>query len=533
MNYRLFRYTVGLSVLLLSAVNAQASGVWQSTAAGLPDEDKLSARWHKTFCMPDVYNTALQLYVEGSIIPAGTVIRQKAGPTAAKHSNTTLTEAIPGFYPFSDNYKVYENAPVDNGTYVFEITGPGGTAYELTTDYQRIEIRHFSYTTAEACDGLHVYPSGEIYDDGVLQHCYYKMIEAPAGVDTTNSRIEGGDTSKYFVLPKPGRYAFRISQWNSGDCAADTIVINHQPPALTFDSQIMYACHTGGTPNFIMTAKNGIAPYTYELYENGLPVATNTTGSFTYGNYANTYTAKVIDVCGRDYTADLQMTDLGINNVIGGPGRVCLGDTIALTCRGLGAPGFWWAGPNNFTSAQQNPTVVNATVAATGTYTVTFQPMGCDAPVSQSLEVTVYATPPPVYTDTIQLCLNGLAVIPDAVSLAGHVVYWLKSDGVTECPKPGIATSSVHTEKYYLVQRENLLGCLSVPQEVVINVNALPSPAIAATSSAVCPATAPVIILSGPMTEPAIATKCMPTPRPPGGFLRLPARAAMCPAPCR
>ena len=55
---------------------------------------------------------------------------------------------------------------------------------------------------------------------------------------------------------------------------------------------------------------------------------------------------------------------------VGGDGNYCTGASIKLTCNAVGATQYFWKGPNNFTSNEQNPVLPNATTAMTGTYTV-------------------------------------------------------------------------------------------------------------------------------------------------------------------
>ncbi len=50
-------------------------------------------------------------------------------------------------------------------------------------------------------------------------------------------------------------------------------------------------------------------------------------------------------------------------------GPICAGSTLNLSAGGGGS--YSWTGPNGFSSTQQNPSIPNATLAASGTYTVT------------------------------------------------------------------------------------------------------------------------------------------------------------------
>src|SRR5439155_12310245 len=52
-------------------------------------------------------------------------------------------------------------------------------------------------------------------------------------------------------------------------------------------------------------------------------------------------------------------------------GPVCAGSTLQLTASTVAGATYSWTGPNGFASGSQNPSIVNATTAASGTYSVT------------------------------------------------------------------------------------------------------------------------------------------------------------------
>lgn len=89
---------------------------------------------------------------------------------------------------------------------------------------------------------------------------------------------------------------------------------------------------------------------------------------------SGTYTVTTSNACGTS-TATLSVL---VNNAIASLSAtattgaiICNGTTISLTATGTNVNGYNWTGPNGFTSTQQNLSINNATVAATGTYTVT------------------------------------------------------------------------------------------------------------------------------------------------------------------
>src|SRR3989442_886974 len=55
----------------------------------------------------------------------------------------------------------------------------------------------------------------------------------------------------------------------------------------------------------------------------------------------------------------------------------CVGATLQLSASTLAGATYSWTGPNSFSSTLQNPSIANATTAASGTYNVTVTVSGC------------------------------------------------------------------------------------------------------------------------------------------------------------
>src|SRR5207247_3728692 len=69
-------------------------------------------------------------------------------------------------------------------------------------------------------------------------------------------------------------------------------------------------------------------------------------------------------------------TSVTINSIpstptAGNNGPICAGAALNLTASTVAGATYSWTGPNGFTSALQNPSIPNATAAASGTYSVT------------------------------------------------------------------------------------------------------------------------------------------------------------------
>jgi len=82
---------------------------------------------------------------------------------------------------------------------------------------------------------------------------------------------------------------------------------------------------------------------------------------------------------------------LPVNPSASGNSIICSGNNLMLTSSVTGNVSYSWSGPNDFTSAMQNPSINNITVAASGSYTVTFSNSCGNA--SASTSVTVNPSP--------------------------------------------------------------------------------------------------------------------------------------------
>jgi hypothetical protein len=122
----------------------------------------------------------------------------------------------------------------------------------------------------------------------------------------------------------------------------------------------------------------------------------------------------------------------------GGP--ICAGGTLALTASTIASASYAWTGPNGFTSALQNPSIPNATAAASGVYSVAATVSGCTGPAGSTTAV-VNAASAAIAAPT-QICLasgnTGTASVPDAG--AGATYAWTITNGAIT---GGQGTSSI------------------------------------------------------------------------------------------
>jgi len=89
---------------------------------------------------------------------------------------------------------------------------------------------------------------------------------------------------------------------------------------------------------------------------------------------------------------DLQITGTPAEPpTAGNNGPICAGETLSLTASTISGATYSWTGPNGFTANVQNPTIANATTAASGIYAVTATVNGSTSPAGNT---SVIVNPP-------------------------------------------------------------------------------------------------------------------------------------------
>lgn len=117
---------------------------------------------------------------------------------------------------------------------------------------------------------------------------------------------------------------------------------------------------------------------------------------------AGTYNVTVTSATGCTSTSSVSVTvNTNPTANAGNGGPYCAGQTIALNSSGGNF--YAWSGPNSYSSALQNPTIINATTGMAGTYYVTVTNAGnCTA--TNSTVVTVNSNPSPNASNTGPYC---------------------------------------------------------------------------------------------------------------------------------
>ena len=111
-----------------------------------------------------------------------------------------------------------------------------------------------------------------------------------------------------------------------------------------------------------------------------------------YGTYKFKYTVNGLCAISDEAEVTIHFSPLPAAPAASSDPTVCTAGTIALFASDVAGANYTWTGPNGFTSSQQNPTIVNPTMAASGTYSVIANIGNCQSPTA-TVVVNVAAAP--------------------------------------------------------------------------------------------------------------------------------------------
>jgi len=164
---------------------------------------------------------------------------------------------------------------------------------------------------------------------------------------------------------------------------------------------------------------------------------------------------------------------------------LCSGSALNLNGPAVAGATYVWTGPNSFSSSVEDPTINNATTAASGTYNLTVVVSGCSS-ATATQAVTVNATPAtPNFTSNTPVC-TGNTLNLNGPTVAGATYVWSGPNSFgSSLEDPGIAgISAAAAGTYSLVVVVN--GCSSATATQNVVVNTTPATPSFTTNSPVC-----------------------------------------------
>jgi len=159
--------------------------------------------------------------------------------------------------------------------------------------------------------------------------------------------------------------------------------------------------------------------------------------------------------------------------VPGNNGPICEGQNLSLTATTILGATYHWTGPNGFTDTAQNPTIPNATVGASGSYSVQATLNGCTSQ-AQSTVATVNAIPQTPVANNNGPCV-GQTLILTSSTIIGASYSWSGPNSFTgNTQNPVIGDAQTAQSGIYNVIA-SLSGCNSAPGSTTVFISQTPS----------------------------------------------------------
>lgn len=234
-----------------------------------------------------------------------------------------------------------------------------------------------------------------------------------------------------------------------------------------------------GTPvTLSSTAQYGIGPYTYTWNPGNLSGSSVVVSPTT----TTTYTSKVTTACGDTAISTILVSVVQppATPVISSNSPICAGQTLNLTSNMI--TNAVWSGPNGFTSNIQNPTIANATVGASGTYTAYSVSGNCSSNVA-TINVVVNPIPAaPTINSNSPLCTgNNLNLTSNTLN-----TFWAGPNNYSSTLQNPIINSvnTTHSGNYTAYTVAN--GCTSSISTISVSVSNTPATPTVNSNSPIC-----------------------------------------------
>ncbi len=158
---------------------------------------------------------------------------------------------------------------------------------------------------------------------------------------------------------------------------------------------------------------------------------------------------------------------------------LCPGQSLQLSATGLAGATYSWSGPNGFSSNLQNPTLPQATTAASGVYTVTLQAGSCSLAATATVVVSAPAGPAPANSGP---ACAGQNVQLSAADIANATYQWTGPGGYTSSAQNPLLAAAPATASGAYSVTATVNGCVSQATTTNVVVRSLPTAAVSGSA---------------------------------------------------
>jgi hypothetical protein len=271
----------------------------------------------------------------------------------------------------------------------------------------------------------------------------------------TDASVSAGTSYKYAIVHRDLAYNYSTALVSSNIVVPSPC----STPSITLVSKTNVTCHGGSNGAIDLTVSAGTA-----LWSDASTTVDRA------GLSAGTYSVTITDgACAS--TASYTITQpTAIVPSASSNGPLCAGSTLVLSSSATGGSGTYstyvWSGPNSYTSSNQQNTILSATTAATGIYTITVTDnAGCTK--TSSTTVSVNALP----TVSVSPSASSMCAGEGAITLTASnaITYsWLPTSGLNTSSAATVNASPSSTTTYTVTASN---GVCSNTATAVIMVN--------------------------------------------------------------
>ncbi len=276
-----------------------------------------------------------------------------------------------------------------------------------------------------------------------------------------------------------GIYTVTVTANGCSAVSNTTVVVNNAPTANAASNSPICS---GSTINLTTPTVSG-ATYSWSGPNGFTSTSQNPTITGATTAMSGTYTVIVNNGCTANSNTTVTVNaSPNANATSNSP--ICSGATLTLSTPSVSGATYSWSGPGGYTAAIRNPSRTNATIAMSGTYTVTVTANGCST--VSNVVVTINATPAtPVITSNSPVCI-GQTITFSTPTVSGATYSW-SNQGVWTSTQQNPTRPNATTgmgQNYYLTVTVN--GCTSGQATETVVVNPVPATPVITSNTPVC-----------------------------------------------
>ncbi len=305
----------------------------------------------------------------------------------------------------------------------------------------------------------------------------------------TTGTLPGGAVIGWYNAPFGGSPIATGATYNTGPLASTITLWVGICPGGWYRDSVVITVNPAPTPTISATPTSVCAGSTVNLSAGGGTTYTWNGGTLVNANGANqsvnpaTTTTYTVTVANSGCTANAQVTvtvtPTPAAPTVGSNSPLCVGQTINLTSNTVVGATYAWTGPNGFNSPLEDPTIVNATAAATGTYSLTITVGGCTSPVS-TVSVVVNPNPVPTSSATPASVCAGTSV---NLTAGGGTTYTWNGGSLVNANGAGQTVTPAATTTYTVTVAN---GTCTANSQVTVTVTPTPAAPTVSSNSPIC-----------------------------------------------